>query len=94
LIHNFFLLLHCLGECQNLSWRLKGSARSFPTKQISQARVNKVSLYTEPIHVKIMSDVKNDIQDIGYDIKSSVNVASGKIKDQIKILKWRIRKKR
>jgi hypothetical protein len=41
-----------------------------------------------------MSDVKNDIQDIGYDIKSSVNVASGKIKDQIKILKWRIRKKR
>jgi hypothetical protein len=28
-----------------------------------------------------MSDVKNDIQDFGYEIKSSVNVATGNIKD-------------
>jgi hypothetical protein len=28
-----------------------------------------------------MSDVKNDIQDFDYEIKSSVNVATGNIKD-------------
>jgi hypothetical protein len=28
-----------------------------------------------------MSDVKNDIQDFGYEIKSSVNVATSNIKD-------------
>ena len=28
-----------------------------------------------------MSDVKNDIQDFGYEIKSSVNVTTGNIKD-------------
>ena len=28
-----------------------------------------------------MSDVKNDIQDFGYEIKSSENVTTGNIKD-------------
>lgn len=28
-----------------------------------------------------MSDVKNEIQDFGYEIKSSVNVATSNIKD-------------
>ena len=41
-----------------------------------------------------MSNVKNDIQDFGYEIKSSVNVATSNIKDRQRSWKWSIRIKK